>query len=251
MRIVFVHPSREPVACGNGPVRIGSGGDNDVVLTDPGVDAQHLVVDGDGRRGLVLKVLPGCQRVYVNARPVRERALLRHGDVVHLGESKLLLTADRPPPDAGPAETGAGDETARAGLRIVSGPGSGRLLPVGQRRVLGSGRPFADSACFISPTDGGLLLEAGRTKAQVNGWNCSRAWLANGDQIVLGEQRLVVEAPGLQRAAAAARIPPPVEPLVTASAPATEEAPHAEIWWLIAAAAALAAIIALLLYYRW
>src|SRR5579875_1186179 len=119
---------------------------------------------------------------------------------------------------------------------------------VTRQRVPGSGscRVRVREGCCRSAS-GGCWAAAGRSPIRHVSFPRRTAACCSK----LGGPRLVVEAPGLQRAAAAARIPPPVEPLVTASAPATEEAPHAEIWWLIAAAAALAAIIALLLYYRW
>jgi pSer/pThr/pTyr-binding forkhead associated (FHA) protein len=243
MRIVFVQPSREPVTCAIGPVRVGSHADNDIVLGGSGVGAHHLEIDNDGSRGPSLRVLRGAQRIYVNARPVRERALLRHGDVIHVGDGKLLLSSDRAPPEVPAAGGGAAPGTAHAGLRIVSGPGFGRLLTLGAE-----GGRIAEIApgCQVSISGGGLLLEAGGTKALVNGWPCARAWLSNGDQIAAGEHRVVVEAPASQRATlprAAAAADPPV--------PTAEDRSHAEFWLLIAAAAALAAIIAVLLYVRW
>lgn len=250
MRVVCVHPARDPVSCGNGPVRIGSAPDNDIVPVGAGVDPHHATITADAR-GLVLAVLRDCQRVYVNARAVREQALLRHGDTVTLGANKYLLTSDVAPLAADRAD----DAPASAGqavLRIVSGATSGQALAVGRELRLGAGgRYFGELAygCRVAQDGEGLIFESGSAVPRVNGWRCGRVRLSPGDQIVLGEHRLVVEAPDLQYAAHLASLPPP--PIVAEPPPEPQVSASTEIWWLIAAAALLAAIIALSLYFRW
>ena len=251
MRLVCVHPARDPVSCGKGPVRIGSAPDNDVVPRGMGVDPHHVTITADAR-GLVLTVLHGCQRVYVNARAVREQALLRHGDTVTLGTNKYLVTSDVAPPqvDSLDAEPTSADQAV---LRVVSGAASGQALAVAPELRLGAGsRHFGelDYGCRVVRDAEGLVFESGSALPRVNGWRCNRVRLSPGDQIVLGEHRLVVEAPGLQYAAHLASLPPP--PVVVAEAPPSPPASApTEIWWLIAAAALLAVIIALFLYFRW
>ena len=250
MRVVGVHPVRDPVSCGNGPVRIGSAPDNHIVPIGMGVEPHHLTIAADAR-GLVLAVLPGGQRVYVNARAVREWALLHYGDTVTLGANKFLVTTDIAPPQATDAP-GTGPRVGQAALRIVSGTASGQALAVAPELRLGVGsRHFGDLAyaCRVFQDAAGLFLESESAAPRVNGWRCNRVRLAPGDQIVLGEHRLVVEAPGLQYAAHLASLPPP--PVVKKPAPEPDDSPHTEIWWLIAAAALLAGIIALFLYFRW
>ncbi len=248
MRVVGVHPARDPVLCGEGPVQFGSAPDNDIVPVGAGVDPHHVVLAADAR-GLVLTVRPGCQRVYVNARAVRERALLRYGDTLALGANKFLVTADSSPPQAeGVTDTDRIDGPVL--LRIVSGAASGQALAVAPELHLGAGtRHFGDLAygCRVSRTDDDLVFESASPEPRINGWHCNRARLSPGDQIVLGEHRLVVEAPGQEYAAHVASLPPPaVEP-----EPLPDDSAHTEIWWLIAAAAVLAVLIAFFLYFRW
>lgn len=247
MRVVCVHPARDPVACGNGPVHIGSAPDDALVLAGTGVAPRHLTLVADAR-GLVLGVRPDCQRVYVNARAVREQALLRYGDTVTLGANKFVVTPDAAPV-AGDVAAGVGGPMPRAALRIVSGSESGRALAVAPVVHLGAGSMTfgdLDYACRVTQTADGMVFESDRSTACVNGWHCARARLAHGDQIVLGQHHLVVEAPGLEYGAHIAALPP--APRVV---PEPDDAPQTEIWWLIAAAAVLAAVIALLLYFRW
>lgn len=249
MRVVCVHPARDAVSCGTGPVHIGSAPDNDIVPVGAGVDPHHVALTADAG-GLLLSVRPGCQRVYVNARAVREKALLRYGDTVTLGANKFLLASDAAPAeirDAGKAIVRFGP----AGLRVVSGAASGRLLAVAPELWLGAGsRHFDDLsyACRVAQTEDGLIFESESAAPRVNGWRCQRVRLSPGDQIVLGEHRFVVEAPGLQCAAHAA-----AEPVAAAPTPEPEpdDSPHTEVWWLIGAAAVLAGLIALVLYFRW
>jgi hypothetical protein len=230
-------------------VHIGSAPDNDIVPVGAGVDPRHVALTSDAR-GLLLSVRPGCQRVYVNARAVREKALLRYGDTVTLGANKFLLASDAAPVemlDAGDAVAGSGP----AGLRIVSGPASGQLLAIAPELRLGAGsRHFGDLsyACRVVQTEDGLVFESESAAPRVNGWRCQRVRLSPGDQVVLGEHRFVVEAPGLQCAARAVAQPLPEAP---APEPEPDDSPHTEIWWLIGAAVVLAGLIALFLYFRW
>lgn len=249
MRVVCIHPARDPVSCADGPVSIGSAPDDAVMLTGAGVGPHHVALDADAR-GLVLTVRPDCQRVYVNARAVREKALLRYGDTVTLGANKFLVTTDTEPSEAAIADAGDAP-VGQAALRVVSGTASGQALEVTPELRMGVGtRHFADLpyTCRVAQVDGSLVFESGSAAPRINGWRCSRARLSPDDQIVLGEHRLTVEAPGLQYAVHLESLPP-AEPTVAVVEP--DQTSHTEIWWLIAAAAVLAALIALFLYFRW
>lgn len=253
MRIAFVQSSRETFHGAGARVRVGNGPENELPLSGAGVAVRHLAIVED-RRGLVLEVLPGAPHVYVNARPVRERALLRHGDQLNVGGHKLLLLPDdESMPDA---EDAAAEKTAPeplppgwAGLRAVSGALSGKMLVIDDKLELGgrgSPLPGVASACTIRTQGKHLLLDAYDSGVPVNGIVRKHARLQPGDQLTLGEHRFVVEAPESRDGAI-----PPVEESPIAPSPPQEQrrASRAELG-LLGAAALLAAVIALLLWWR-
>jgi hypothetical protein len=257
MRIEFPQSTREPFCWSQPQLRIGSAPDNDLVLDASQADAHHLRIRQD-RRGLVLQVLPDAGRIYVNARPVRERALLRPGDVLSVGSCRLLLCADTArggdePPEVPPPQR------CTVALRAVAGPLSGRVLPVRERLELGPGGrlplqlPQDELASLrVGWRDGRLLLENGpqvspRYPLLLNGVAVQASVaLAPDDQIGVAMHRFVVDAPGMQPEP---EIVPPPEPPVS---PLPEEAagPRGEVWWLIATAAVIALGIALVLLVR-
>ncbi|HEY3522005.1 MAG TPA: FHA domain-containing protein [Rhodanobacteraceae bacterium] len=254
MRIAFVHSSRETFRSQDDRVRIGSGAENDLTLAGSGVAARHVAIVED-RRGLVLEVLPGAPHVYVNARPVRERALLRYGDHLNVGGGKLVLLPDEPPKDDESASPMPVDGAVRPGfaaLRAVAGALSGRLLPVESRITLGgsgSVLPGVAGACSLQIRGDDLVLDSGESGVLVNGLPPrKRARLVSGDQLTFGEHRFIVEAPGLHGASMAAQAPfelPPIPP-----PPEEPRGSRAEFGWLLGTAALLAVIIALLLWWR-
>jgi len=254
MRIEFPHAAREDFHWTQAQLRIGSAPDNDLVLASSQAAARHLRLQQD-RRGWVLQVLPTADRVYVNARPVRERALLRAGDVVSVGDCRMLLRDDQDPTERPPMNVPVQGRCTVA-LRAVAGPLSGRVMSLQDSLELGAqGRfplelPQGDSAALrIFCNDGQLLLEAGkpseRHPLRLNGVAVHKAALQPGDQIGLATHRFVVEAPGLK--------PEPEismpEPL-PAHLPEDAAGPSGEVWWLIITAAVLALGIALALLIR-
>ncbi|PWK89871.1 FHA domain-containing protein [Fulvimonas soli] len=255
MRIAFPNSTRKDFAWEQARLRIGSAPDNDLVLAAPQVAPHHLRIEQD-RRGWVLQVLPEGGRVYVNARPVRERALLRAGDIVSLGECRLLLCADEAPGqrDAQPL---AGGARCTAALRAVAGPLSGRVLPLHGRLELGPhGQlplelPQGESATLVLAwQDGQLRLEARdvpeRHPLRVNGLPVATpVALRPDDQIGLATHRFVLDAPGLAHVPEPPAPPPAAEPL-----PEEVAGPRGEVWWLIVTAAVLALGIALMLLIR-
>lgn len=254
MRIEFPNAARDDFHWAQAQLRIGSAADNDLVLATGQASARHLKIQQD-RFGWVLRVLPGADRIYVNARPVRERALLRAGDVVSVGDCRLLLLADEDPAQRDVATIPAAGRCTVA-LRAVSGPLSGRVLPL--RDTLGLG-PSGDIpldlprgetvSLSIRWRDGKLMLETTMPCAahpvRVNGFAVSEAWLQPGDQIGVAMHRFVVDAPGLE--------PEPVwtaPELAGSDLPEAAAGPVGEVWWLIVTAAVLALGIALVLLIR-
>ncbi|MCW8808549.1 MAG: FHA domain-containing protein [Rhodanobacter sp.] len=254
MRIEFPNAAREDFPWAKAQLRIGSAPDNDLVLAATQAAAQHLLIQQD-RRGWVLQVLPSADRIYVNARPVRERALLRAGDVVSVGDCRMLLCADQDPlqrPVLKVPEQGR----CTVALRAVAGPLSGRVMPLRESLELGPQGRFplelgqGDIAAMrIRWDDGKLLLDlpqaSVRHPLRVNGIIVKSVALQPGDQIGLAMHRFVLDAPGME---------PEPEILVPEALPEhlPEEAagPPGEVWWLIATAAVLALGIALVLLIR-
>lgn len=251
MRLGFINTNREAFRSADARVRIGRADGNDLVLAAPGVAERHLAIAED-RRGLVLEVLPGAQHVYVNARPVRERALLRYGDILSVGGCKLSLLAEESARDGDasrPLARAAAPRPGFAALRVVSGAWSGRLFSIEGKLSLG-GRGFALPglpACELKLEEAGLRLETSDAQVSVNGIPRKRAMLQAGDQLTLGENRFVVEAPGLQAVVLAAQELED-DPLPVPSALPRHS--RAELWWLLGTAAVLAAVIAVLLWWN-
>ena len=254
MRIEFLHSAREDFLWATPQLRIGSAADNDLVLSATQAAPRHLRIEQD-RRGWVLQVLPSATRVYVNARPVRERALLRPGDMLSVGDCRMLLRDDASPEQR---ETMAAPAQARctAALRALAGALSGRVLSIGDGLELGPyGRcplelPQGETAALkLGWQDDGLVLETTQASTayplRVNGAPVQRVALQPGDQLSLGPHRFVLDAPGME---AEPVIAPPAPP-----APALPEdaaGPRGEVWWLIVTAAVLALGIALVLWIR-
>ncbi|MFC5525766.1 FHA domain-containing protein [Rhodanobacter ginsengisoli] len=254
MRIEFPKAAREDFHWTQEQLRIGSAPDNDLVLAASQAAPHHLKIQHD-RRGWVLQVLPSADRIYVNARPVHERALLRAGDVVSVGDCRMLLRADQDP--ARRAVLNVPEQgRCTVALRAVSGPLSGRVLPLRDSLELGlQGRcplelPQGDVVSLRIGWEGGqLLLESlqpsARHPLRVNGVVVENVALQPGDQIGVAMHRFVVDAPGME-----------AEPeIVMSGSPAThlpEEVagPTGEVWWLIVTAAVLALGIALALLIR-
>lgn len=254
MRIEFPLSAREDFHWVQGALRIGSAPDNDLVVSAQQAAPHHLRIEQD-RRGWVLEVLPGAGRVYVNARPVRERALLRPGDILSLGDCRMLLCADEPPASRAPV-TLTGQARCTAALRAVAGPLSGRVFPLYERLELGphGDQPLelpqgASAALALFWKEGELRVAAGPTPPRyplrLNGVVVEQAALQPGDQLGIAMHRFLIDAPGLLPSPAGT----PPEP-VPAHLPEDEAGPRGEVWWLIATAAVLALGIALILLVR-
>ncbi|MEO6798825.1 MAG: FHA domain-containing protein [Rhodanobacter sp.] len=254
MRIEFPNAAREDFHWVQARLRIGSAPDNDLVLAAGQAAATHLCIEQD-RRGWVLQVLPSTDRVYVNARPVRERALLRAGDVVSVGDCRLLLCDDEDPTLRVPPKIPA-QGRATAALRAVAGPLSGRVLPLGEGLELGPDGSYPLGLAQgevvglrIGWDDSVLTLEdtccSPRYPLRVNGVAVQKTALLPGDQIGVAKHRFVVEAPSSALEPDAVLDQPSMANLPEAAAGST-----GEVWWLVLTAAVLALGIALVLLIR-
>lgn len=247
MRIEFPHANRADFHWTQTLLRIGSDPDNDLVLAASQAAPHHLQINLD-RRGWVLEVLPDTTRIYVNARPVRERAIVRPGDTLSVGDCRMLLCADEAPAGRSSPEMPE-RERCTVALRAVAGPLSGQVLPLADRlERFTLDLPQGETATLTTFwRDDRLWVETGRpTEARyalrVNGSLVQQSVLLPGDHLGIGMHRFLIDAPGLEPEPEIILPPEPAEPL-----PEDAAGPRGEVWWLIATAAVIALGIALLL----
>lgn len=229
-------------------LHLGAAADNDIVLAGEGVAARHASLTW--RYGTwQLRVHAGADRVHVNARPVRELALLRLGDTVTIGTHTLQLVP------AGEAAAAHGAESPGAwGLRGVAGTLSGRYIGLCPEGLLdadwlpemrGSLHLFADAGAVRYE----LLGDAAEVPA-CNGRAARGGRLSPGDQLTWGRHRFVLEA-GLPCRPDA--VLPAAGAVAAVEAQGTESARGRgwiELAWLLGAAALLALLITVLLLVR-
>ena len=93
MRLSFANGEHADVVVDEGAASLGNAEGNTVVLSGRDVAAWHARLTVD-ERGIVLHVLDPTARTHVNARPVREKALLRCGDMLCLGKVMIEMKGD-------------------------------------------------------------------------------------------------------------------------------------------------------------
>ena len=222
MRLHFPQGERKDELLKDGETSIGSASGSDVEIIGEGVVATHAVITVDAR-GPVLWVRSPDAWTHVNGRPIREKAILRVGDLISLGGVTALLKPDNDasisqhkPPPADPQEdmSESGQETRfrmtppRALLRGVSGPYFGKVLAVPGRLVIGRGSDCdlvldepemsRKHAMIEVNADGIYLRDMGSANGTyVNGVQVRDAVLYSGDQIAFDRNRFLVEAPGM------------------------------------------------------
>jgi pSer/pThr/pTyr-binding forkhead associated (FHA) protein len=282
MRLSFPNGEHPDVLLESGELSIGSAPGNRVSLPDSGLAARHVGIRVDGQRGILMSVLDRSAQVHVNARPVRELAMLRLGDVLSLDRLQVLVKPDDDavivaaiPSDSRPLN-GSAQRTAasRVVLRGVSGAYHGRSLSLQDPLLVGRG---AEADIRLDEPGMGerhaqlelhgervLLRDLGSHEGSVvNGVAVSSAVLAPGDQIAFDGHRFVLEAPGLPpRGSGALPAGSGMGTTQTMQAvraepagsgrtgePRASEAPKAHYGWLIVTALVIAgAIVGLLMY---
>ncbi len=268
-----------------GEVTVGSRGAR-VSLQGLGLAPVHASFQSD-RRGLWLRVPAGAAGVHVNARPVKQMAQLRAGDLVCIDRLRVVVRADEPPvierriPAAAPAPMNESQRVAaaRVVLRGLSGPHFGRSITLTEPRLLGRAASadvrlddpaVAERHAVLELHGDRIVLRAQcEDTTLVNGTPVLDAVLSPGDQLLVDQFRFAIEAPGLPlrghaasgriasvahtQTSPAVRVPIARDP-VPAEAPAPEAGPRnardpGALWWLIAAATVLAAAMTALLVY--
>ena len=283
MRLHFPNREHADLLVAPGDTTIGSAGDNMLVLDRPGVAAHHASLSV-GDRGYVLNVIDSVARVHVNARPVREKAILRLGDVVSLDTLQFVLKPDRDASirtDLPAAALRPGDDAAarvrnappKAVLRGVSGAYFGRIVPLRGKLVIGRGsdcdlvldEPEMSRRHAMIENSGDMIFLRDLGSANgtfVNGVQVRNAVLHPDDQIAFDHNRFLLEAPGLpgrDHLAIDERDAPNITQTMRAVRLQDEESPRPapnpatrnDIWWLIGAAALIGLGITLLLLVKW
>lgn len=252
LRVGFPGQTREEISLQQAVIRVGSDVDSDIQLNSGDVAPHHASIKYR-HRCWMLQVADGAERVHVNARPVRELALLRLGDVISVGGSKLLLLQAATGHDghaAVPTEARAEPGAHMAGLRCVAGPLSGRLFLICpdlqlDRLLL----PGMDGCVRVHSTrDGARFEQLGDGDVQVacNGHAVKSGLMRNGDQLSCGRYRFVLET----SAAPQDRQLPPKTSTVEMPLPPQDKSDRREMGWLLGVAALLAVFIAVLLLLR-
>ena len=181
MRIACPAAEYPDVPVERGRVRIGSAEDNGLVLEpESGILPSHMQIEVEARRGIVLTALSEAATIFVNGRPVREKALLRVGDLVVAGQVRMVLKADDDPV-AAPDSVLGGTPAEEMGptlplLRGHTGTYVGHGLPLGSRTTIG-----ADPACTITidePQGAPRLLQI-----EARGGRLALRVLAEGQQV--------------------------------------------------------------------
>jgi pSer/pThr/pTyr-binding forkhead associated (FHA) protein len=286
MRLHFPNKEHADLLTAPGDTSIGAASDNVIVLTRPGIAAHHASLHV-GDRGYVLSVIDSAARVHVNARPVREKAILRLGDVVSLDTLQFILKPDRDAsirtdvPAAPVTTMRGGDEVstrARGGppkavLRGVSGSYFGKIVPLRGKLTIGRGsdcdvvldEPEMSKRHAMIENSGDLILLRDLGSANgtfVNGVQVRNAILHPDDQIAFDHNRFLLEAPGLpgrDQANIDERDAPNITQTMRAVRLPEEDRHKAQpvnstrndIWWLIGAAALIGLGIAMLLLVKW
>ena len=243
MRLHFPNKEHADVVVAAGDTTVGSAQDNNIVVARPGI-APHHVSLALSERSIVLSVRDAQARVHVNARPVREKALLRLGDTVSLDTIQLRLMPDRdesirtkvpataaptpPPPTAGDElnATRARQAPPKVVLRGVSGSYFGKIVPVRGRLVIGRGSDCdlvldepemsRRHAVIENSGDGIYLRDLGSANGTfVNGVQVRDAVLHPDDQIAFDQNRFLLEAPSLPTRDEGGQLAEPLDSTIT------------------------------------
>lgn len=288
MRLSFPNGEHPDVVIEQGDVRVGSGPGNRVVVTDAGLAAHHALFRIDAQRGISLLLESGSGGAHVNARPVRELALLRLGDVVSLSGLQVLVKPDDdahidrqlPPPPPAMTDPSQRAAASRVVLRGIAGAFHGRTFSLLDPVTIGRAANvdirleepgMADRHAVLEQhSDRVVLRDLGSHDGSVvNGVALKNAVLHPGDQIAFDQHRFVLEAPGLPARGTAGFAPAPRAGMGTtqtmqavnvplapaggsppsAAAPSTPSAARFNYWWLLAAAGVIAAVLVGILIY--
>jgi pSer/pThr/pTyr-binding forkhead associated (FHA) protein len=209
MRFHFPNSERPDFSWIDGRVSIGSDAACGLRVAVGSVAPHHADITVSPIRGIELNVQPGAE-VHVNGRAVIERAVVRLGDVLLLGNVSILLRGDSDRREAPPQ---ASDDlykslAPKASLRAVSGQHFGRIIALKARTTIGRGSECdivlndpamsRQHAALENTASGVFLRDLGSANGTfVNGALVCDAILKSGDQIAFDVHRFILEVTGL------------------------------------------------------
>jgi pSer/pThr/pTyr-binding forkhead associated (FHA) protein len=197
-----------------GTKTLGSAETNDIVIQKGDLEPSHASLTLD-HRGITLTINALDAETRVNNRPVVEKAILRLGDVLTLNgltlvlkqEPEQLIPLSSADPDSpAPTSDDADGIPPRYYLRGVEGQHSGRLFPISNSVSLGPAES-SDIDVEAAVSDGKAATQVlfnpdhhiefrhGPEGVVINGHALKDARLNPGDQIVLGNDRFMLESP--------------------------------------------------------
>ncbi|MDJ0657496.1 MAG: FHA domain-containing protein [Xanthomonadales bacterium] len=210
MRLAFPNGEHEEVTIGKGTTSIGSAPDDDVSLSASGIRAGHALIIVDQRGITLAGGTDGSdtEPMRVNEREVVEKAILRLGDQLRIGPVSMVLRGDQPdesvPSPAGASAAEDAEQPARFLLRGVAGHYQGRVHALLSSLTLGSSDTSDMVIAGVSPShatielhgDDVYLRVADGSQVDVNGNLVGSVRLSPGDQIAMGDERIILETPG-------------------------------------------------------
>lgn len=240
----FCDESQPDLALDTGVVAFGRDGAGQFAPVD--AQSPWLLLLSNDRRGLWLTVAEQLHGVHVNGRPIRQVAMLRAGDCIHVAGRKLLLVSDV---DTQPASAIATPQDPAASVRLVlrgvGGRHHGRSISLDRPCRVGSafdaelrieGHGILPQHAMVEESNGQVLLHANSATVQVNGQEVREAVLLGGDQIAFSPQhRFVLEAPP-----APVPLPRPIERDLDATPIPPQRGWASRVPWLLVAAVLLA-----------
>ena len=190
---------------------IGRTPDNNLALSDTEVSRHHARITRQPE-GFVIEDLNSTNGTFVNGERVT-RQLLRHGDEIQIGQTRLIFQAPGVAPSP-PERVPRRPLRARAGIRVMSADGPGDFMPW-RANLLTIGRAPDNNlalpdtevsrhhARITRQPEGFVIEDLNSTNGTfVNGERVTRQLLRHGDEIQIGETTLVLEAHAVQEVTA-------------------------------------------------
>lgn len=275
MKISFPGGERQDFLAAQGILRVGSAPESDIVLpASKQVLAHHLELRVEPKRGITLSVSDSKASVHVNGRPVKEKAILRLGDMIGAGDVRLVLRPDqdrteKPPKAAANGNIGQRNTPPRVVLRGVTGSYFGKVIPLRAKTIIGRGSDcdlvlnepeMGRRHALIENTPDGLYLRDldSSSGTFVNGTSVRDTVLKPGDQLAFDQNRFLIEAPGylLQmpgdeqvHTGVVTQVQRPLVLPPTASAAASQENENSAVDWIIMSAAVVTLLALAVLVY--